>query len=36
MIHTIVMEMMAGNFSFAILVVGFLQLVVMIINTKRK
>jgi len=30
--ETIANEMLKGNFSFAILVVGLLQLVVMIIN----
>lgn len=30
--NTIVKEMYAGNFSFAILIIGVLQLIVMIIN----
>lgn len=36
MIETIVSEMGKGNFSFLILVVGVLQLVVMIKNGRRK
>ena len=36
MIETIVNEMGKGNFSFLILVVGVLQLVVMIRNGRRK
>ena len=36
MIETIVNEMGKGNFSFLILVVGILQLVVMIRNGMRK
>lgn len=32
MIHTIMVEMTRGNFSFAILVVGVLQLIAMIRN----
>ena len=35
-IKTIVDQMLIGNFSFAILLVGIAQLVVMIINLKRK
>ena len=33
---TILDEMICGNFSFAILVVGILQLIVMIINMKKR
>ena len=35
MIQTIISEMTKGNFSFLILVVGVLQLVVMILRRKR-
>jgi len=36
MIETIVNEMRKGNFSFLILVVGVLQLIVMIRNGRKK
>ena len=35
-IKTIVSEMAKGNFSFLILIVGLLQLLVMIKKTKKK
>lgn len=35
-IHTIVDEMTKGNFSFAILIVGILQLIAMYKNNKGK
>ena len=35
-LKTIVNEMLCGNFSFAILLVGIAQLVVMIINLRTK
>ena len=35
MIQTIVDEMTKGNFSFAILTVGILQLIAMVVKTKR-
>ena len=35
-IKTIIDEMILGNFSFAILIVGILQLIVMIIGLKNK
>lgn len=35
MIHTIIVEMTRGNFSFAILIVGILQLIIMIRNGKN-
>lgn len=35
-INTIFNEMIKGNFSFAILIVGIAQLVVMIINMRKK
>ena len=35
-INTIINEMIKGNFSFAILIVGIAQLVVMIINMRKK
>lgn len=35
-IKTIVSEMTKGNFSFLILIVGLLQLLVMIKKTKKK
>lgn len=34
--NTIISEMIKGNFSFAILLVGIAQLVVMIINSRKK
>lgn len=34
--RVIIDEMLKGNFSFAILVVGIAQLIVMIINIRRK
>lgn len=36
MIDTIITEMAKGNFSFAILVVGILQLIVMIRTSRKK
>ena len=36
MFRTIWTEMFNGNFSFAILVVGIVQLVVMIMNYRRR
>lgn len=36
MIKVIIDEMLKGNFSFLILIVGILQLVVMIRNTRRE
>lgn len=36
MIQNIINEMVKGNFSFAILVVGILQLIVMIKNGRKK
>ena len=36
MIDTIITEMAKGNFSFAILVVGILQLIVMIKANRKK
>lgn len=35
MIQTIIDEMIKGNFSFAILVVGTAQLIVMLVNSRR-
>lgn len=35
-IKTIVNEMLQGNFSFLILIVGILQLIVMIVKKRRK
>ena len=35
-IKTIINEMLQGNFSFLILIVGILQLIVMIIKKRRK
>ena len=35
-IETIINQMLLGNFSFAILLVGVAQLVVMIINLRKK
>lgn len=34
-IQTIIKEMAAGNFSFAILIIGIAQLIVMIISLRR-
>ena len=36
MIHVIISEMAKGNFSFLILIVGIIQLIVMVKNGKRK
>lgn len=36
MIDTIISEMANGNFSFAILIVGILQLIVMIKSNRKK
>lgn len=36
MIDTIISEMAKGNFSFAILIVGILQLIVMIRTSRKK
>jgi len=36
MIEVIVQEMAKGNFSFAILIVGILQLLAMLRNNKKK
>lgn len=35
-IKTIINEMLQGNFSFLILIVGILQLIVMIVKKRRK
>lgn len=35
MIENIILEMYQGNFSFAILVVGILQLIIMIKNGRK-
>lgn len=35
-IKTIIDEMISGNFSFAILIVGILQLIVMIVSLIKK
>ena len=35
-IKTIINEMLQGNFSFLILIVGILQLIVMIVKKKKK
>ena len=35
-VKTIVNEMLQGNFSFLILIVGILQLIVMIIKKRKK
>jgi len=34
-LNTILLEMTKGNFSFAILVVGIIQIVIMIINVRQ-
>jgi predicted Na+-dependent transporter len=36
MIEVIIQEMAKGNFSFAILIVGILQLLAMLRNNKKK
>lgn len=35
-IKTIINEMLQGNFSFLILIVGILQLIVMIVKKRKK